>query len=91
MDQELPPAVHELAASFRRRLGRLDPHQVAIWRQMTPEQKIALIFQMWHLARTVVWSTERQWHPELTDAELSRRMWRRFHGSQQPYDSAANS
>ena len=28
-----------LAESFRRRLGTLDPQQVAIWRRMTPAKK----------------------------------------------------
>jgi hypothetical protein len=91
LEHELSPAARELAQSFRRRLGRLDPQQVAIWRQMTSGRKGALIFQMWHLARTVVWNTEHQWNPNLTDEELSWRMWKRLHGSKQPYDPAADS
>ncbi len=90
-DAELSPAVRELAESFRRRLGALDPRQVAIWREMTPAQKLRLAFQAWYLARKIVWTTEHQWHPDLTDAELSRRMWKRLHGSEIPYDPTAQS
>jgi len=39
-DGESSPAVRELAESFRRRLGTLDPQQVAIWREMTPARKL---------------------------------------------------
>ena len=44
-DKELPPAILHLAEDFRRRLGTLAPRQVAIWRQMTPAQKLNLAFQ----------------------------------------------
>ncbi len=43
---EPTPATLALAEDFRRRLGTLDPQQVAIWREMTPAQKIKLAFQM---------------------------------------------
>ncbi len=43
-EAELSPAVRELAESFCRRLGTLDPQQVAIWRQMMQAQKIRLGF-----------------------------------------------
>jgi len=75
------------AEEWRRRLGKLDPQQVAIWRQMTPARKLQLLFQMWHFARKIAWTTERQWHPDLTEEELSRRVWRRFHGREIPYVS----
>jgi hypothetical protein len=50
----LSPAVRELSEDFRRRLGTLDPQQVAIWREMAPAQKIRLAFQMYHLARRII-------------------------------------
>ena len=83
-EAELSPAVRGLAESFRRRLGTLDPRQVAIWRQMTPARKLQLLFQLWYFARKVAWTTERQWHPDLPEEELSRRVWRRFHGREIP-------
>ena len=82
---EPTPATSKQAKEMRRRLGRLDPQQVAIWREMTPARKLRLVFQMWHLARKIAWSTERRWHPELTEEELSQRVWKRFHGSDMPY------
>jgi hypothetical protein len=79
-ETDLSPAVRELAQTFRRRLGRLDLQQVAIWRRMTPAQKIGLTFQMYDLTRRIIWTTERQWHPEASPEELSWRMLRRMHG-----------
>ena len=73
-----------LAESFRRRLGTLDPQQVAIWREMTPARKLELLFQLWHFARTVAWTTERQWHRGLADHEIARRVWKRMHGTEMP-------
>ena len=77
---EPTPAILDLAEDFRRRLGTLDPQQVAIWREMTPAQKIKLAFQMYDFARRVVWTTERQWHPDLSPEELTWRVLRRMHG-----------
>lgn len=82
---EPTPATLALAKDFRRRLGTLDPRQVAIWREMMPAQKIKLAFQMYDFARRIVWTTERQWYPDLSPEELSRRVWRRIHGSEMPY------
>ena len=81
---EPAPAISKQAEEMRRRLGTLDPQQVAIWREMTSARKLELLFQMWHLARKMAWSTERRWHPELTEEELSQRVWKRFHGSDMP-------
>ena len=77
-EAELSPAVRELAESFRRRLGTLDPQQVAIWRQMTPARKLQLLFQLWYFARKVAWTTERQAHPDASLQELGWRVLRRM-------------
>ena len=79
------PATLALAEDFRRLLGTLDPQQVAIWREMTPARKLQLLFQLWSFGLKVAWTTERQWHPDLSPEELSRRVWRRIHGSEMPY------
>jgi len=76
----LSPAVRELAENFRRRLGTLDPRQVAIWRQMTPAQKIRLASHLHDLARRIIWTTERQAHPDASPEELSWRILQRMHG-----------
>jgi len=81
-EAELSPAVRELAESFRRRLGTLDPQQVAIWRQMTPAKKIRLAFQMYDMARRIIWTTERQAHPDASPQELGWRVLRRMHGKE---------
>jgi len=81
-EAELSPAVRELAESFRRRLGTLDPQQVAIWRQMMPAKKIRLAFQMYDMARRIIWTTERQAHPDASPQELGWRVLRRMHGKE---------
>jgi hypothetical protein len=81
-DAELLPAVRELAQAFRQRLGTLDPQQVAIWQQMTPAKKIRLAFQMYDMARRIIWTTERQAHPDASLQELSWRVLRRMHGKE---------
>ena len=68
------------AEELRRRLGTLDPQQVAIWRQMTPARKATLAFQMYYFARLVIWTTERQTNPDASPEELAWRMLRRLHG-----------
>jgi hypothetical protein len=88
---ETTPGICVDPEEMRRRLGTLDPQQVAVWRDMTPARKLQLVFQMWHLARKIAWSTERQWHPELTEAELAPRVWKRFHGSDARYVPANQS
>jgi hypothetical protein len=77
---EPTPAIRHLAEDFRRRLAKLDPQQVAIWREMTPARKIALAFQMYDFARRVVWTTERQAAPDASPEELTWRVLRRMHG-----------
>ena len=63
-------------------LEPLDPRQVAIWRAMTPAQKLELVFQMYQLALEMVRVTERQAHPELSEEELNWRITRRMQGDQ---------
>ena len=62
------------------RLEPLDPHQVAIWRAMTPVQRLEVAFQLHQLALDAVRVTERQRHPELGEAEMARRVCRRMLG-----------
>lgn len=81
-DVELLPGVRELAQTFRQRLGTLDPQQVAIWQQMTPAKKIRLAFQMYDMARRIIWTTERQAHPDASPQELGWRVLRRMHGKE---------
>ena len=65
---------------LRRRLGSLDPQQVAIWRQMSPARKLQLVFQAHQFALEIVRTTERRNHPHLPPDELNWRVVRRMHG-----------
>jgi hypothetical protein len=65
---------------LRQRLGPLDPRQVAIWRRMTPAQRLEIAFQMYDLALGVVRVTERRFHPDLSSEEFKWCVIRRMHG-----------
>ena len=68
---------------LRRRLGSLDPHQVAIWRSMSPARKLQSVFQAHQFALEIVRTTERRQHPDLSLEELNWRVLRRMHGDLQ--------
>ncbi len=67
--------------TLRRRLGRLDPRQIAIWRQMSPARRLELAFQAYQFALDIVRHTERQNHPHLSPDELAWRVTRRMQGN----------
>ncbi len=66
---------------MRRRVGRLDPIQVKIWRQMTSAQRLDIAFQAYQFALDIVRITERQKHPQLSPEELAWRVTRRIQGN----------
>ena len=68
--------------SMRRRLGWLDPRQVAAWRAMSPAQRLELAFQAYQFALDAVRTTEKQRHPDLSPEELAWRVTRRMQGDQ---------
>jgi len=68
-------------AAMRRRVGRLDPIQVKIWRQMIPAQRLDIAFQAYQFTLDIVRITERQKHPHLSPAELAWRVTRRIQGN----------
>ena len=65
---------------LRRRLDRLDPHQVAAWRAMTPARRLEIAFQAYQFALDTARLTERQRHPDLPPDELAWRVTRRMQG-----------
>ena len=67
--------------ALSRRLGRLDPQQIAIWRAMGPARRLELAFQAYQFALDVVRLTERQRHPDLSPDELAWRVTRRMQGN----------
>ena len=66
--------------ALRHRLGELDPQQVAIWRSMTPAQKLRFAFEAYSLALRAVRSDERRLHPDLSEDELAWRVTARMQG-----------
>ena len=66
--------------SLRRRLGQLDPRQVAAWRAMSPARRLEIAFQAYQFALDTVRLTKRQRHPDLTPDELAWRVTRRMQG-----------
>jgi hypothetical protein len=75
-------ADEEAVERMRRRLGRLDPVQVRIWRAMRPARRIELACQAYHLVLEAVRVRERELHPELSAEELNWRVVRRLHGDE---------
>ncbi|MDQ3249573.1 MAG: hypothetical protein M3Q45_10275, partial [Chloroflexota bacterium] len=69
------------AAALRRQLGTIDLGQVKIWRQMTPAQKLAILFQAHRFALQAVRVSERRLHPDLSPEELAWRVTRRMQGN----------
>ncbi len=67
--------------ALSRRLGRLDPRQVAIWRAMGPIGRLELAFQAYQFVLDMVRLTERQRHPDLSPDELAWRVTRRMQGN----------
>ena len=70
----------EAVETLRRRLGKLDPRQVAAWRSMSPARRLELAFQAYQFALDAVRLTERQRHPDLPPDELAWRVTRRMQG-----------
>jgi hypothetical protein len=57
---------HDAVEALNRRLGRLDPHQIAAWRAMGPARRLELNFQAYQSALDTVRLTEQQRHPDLS-------------------------
>ncbi len=61
-------------------LDALDPRQVAVWRAMSPAQRLELAFQAYQFALDAVRTSERERHPDLAPEELAWRVTRRMQG-----------
>jgi len=66
--------------AWRRRIGTLDPRQIAAWRAMTPAQRLDLACQAYQFALDAVRLTERRNHPDLSPEALAWRITRRMQG-----------
>jgi len=76
-----PTSNEDAIEALRRRLGRLDPRQVAIWREMSPARRLELAFQAYQFALDAVRLTEQRNHPDLSPDELAWRVTRRMQGN----------
>jgi len=63
---------------IHKRIGKLDPNQVRIWRAMSPARRLDLAFQTYQFALDIVRLTEKQEHPDLSAQELAWRVTRRM-------------
>jgi hypothetical protein len=72
---------NDAAEGLRRRLGRLDPHQIAAWRAMSPARRLEMACQAYQFALDILRLTERQRHPHLSPEELAWRVTRRMQGN----------
>lgn len=63
-----------------KQLGKLDPRQVAAWRQMSPARTLEIAFQAYQFALDTVRQTERQRHPDIPPDEFAWRVTRRMQG-----------
>lgn len=72
---------NDAAEALRRRLGRLDPHQIAAWRAMSPARRLEMACQAYQFALDILRLTERQRHPNLSPEELAWRVTRRMQGN----------
>ena len=50
----------DAVVSMRHRLGKLDPRQVAVWRAMSPAQRLELALRPYQFALDAVRTTEKQ-------------------------------
>ena len=78
------PAGQDTIEQALRQIGPLDPHQVAIWRAMSPARRLELAFQAYQFALDIVRLTERRAHPNLSTEELNWRITRRMQGDRNP-------
>jgi hypothetical protein len=72
--------LHDPIDATRRRLAHLDPRQVAVWRAMSPAERLEVAFQAYQFALDAVRTTERERHPDLSSEELAWRVTRRMQG-----------
>jgi hypothetical protein len=64
------------------RIGRLEPQQIVAWQTMSPAERLDIAFQAYQFALDAVRLTERQRHPDLSEADLNWRITRRMQGNQ---------
>lgn len=56
----------------------LTPQEIAIFKAMSPAQKVALMEEMWYQARTLKKAGLKMQHPNWTDEELEAKVRKIF-------------
>ena len=77
-----PLSENDTIEELHSHIGRLDPHQIAAWRAMTPARRLEIAFQAYQFALDAVRLTERRNHPDLSPEELVWRVTRRIQRDQ---------
>jgi hypothetical protein len=75
-----PDDRNDAVEALRRRLGRLDPRQVAIWRAMSGARRLEIACQAYQFALDMVRLAERQRHPDPSPEDLAWRITLRMQG-----------
>jgi len=70
----------EEADALDGQLVELDPRQVALWRAMSPAERLEVAFQAYQFVLDAVRASERERHPDLSPEELAWRVTRRIQG-----------
>ncbi|MDZ7342228.1 MAG: hypothetical protein ONB27_12800 [candidate division KSB1 bacterium] len=65
---------------FSDRLEPLDRKQIEAWRNRGPIKRLEMAFQAYQFALDSIRLTERQNHPDLSEAELNWRIVERMQG-----------
>lgn len=81
LDEPASQLGDDAVEALRRRLGGLDPRQIAAWREMSPARRLEMAFQAYQFALDTVRLTERRNHPDLSPEELAWRVTRRMQGN----------
>jgi hypothetical protein len=72
--------LNDASDALRRGLTKLDARQVAVWRAMSPAERLEVAFQVHQFALDAVRASERRRHPDLSPEELAWRVTRRMQG-----------
>lgn len=68
----------DLESIIKRIFDELDPVQMAVFRQMTPQEKIRRVSSLFAAMKKLAITSERHFHPELPEDEIYRRAMKRW-------------
>lgn len=71
----MPPSPEEMQRAIRQAFAEIDPRQIAIWREMSPERRNQIINNVISSARQVAIESEQQRHPDLPPKKSTTGRW----------------